>query len=132
MKRLFVDTSAWYAFVNRRDPNYEAVAGTLRRRDVRFVTTSYVFDETVTLVNYRLGHRVACTAGGVLRNPAAADLVQVSAADEQAAWQLFTERADKQYSFTDCTSFVVMRRLGLTAALAIDDDFRREGFQILP
>jgi len=33
---------------------------------------------------------------------------------------------------TDCTSFVVMRRLGLTVAVAVDDDFRQEGLRTLP
>ena len=60
------------------------------------------------------------------------DLVRVTIADEHAAWDLFRARPDQTYSFTDCTSFVLMRRLGLDAALALDADFRTEGFRVVP
>ena len=58
--------------------------------------------------------------------------MRVSAADERAAWELFAERGDKPYSVTDCTSFVLMRRLGLATAATLDADFRREGFAVVP
>ncbi|MFT3773889.1 MAG: hypothetical protein QM820_51630 [Minicystis sp.] len=45
---------------------------------------------------------------------------------------MFLARPDKRYSFTDCTSFVLMRRLGLRTAVSLDDDFRQEGFEVLP
>ena len=56
----------------------------------------------------------------------------MTAADELAAWKLFLDRPDKRYSFTDCTSFALMRRLGIEVALALDDHFRQEGFEVLP
>jgi predicted nucleic acid-binding protein len=36
------------------------------------------------------------------------------------------------YSYTDCTSFVLMRRLRIQQAIALDADFQREGFLLLP
>jgi predicted nucleic acid-binding protein len=60
------------------------------------------------------------------------DLVRVRPSDEEDAWRLFKDRSDRSYSFTDCTSFVVMRRLGLPHATALDEDFRREGFEVVP
>jgi len=48
------------------------------------------------------------------------------------AWSLFERRPDKAYSFTDCTSFIVMRRLKLGIAAALDNHFLQEGFQIRP
>jgi hypothetical protein len=60
------------------------------------------------------------------------DLVRVTPNDEQAAWRLFLDRPDKDYSFTDCTSFVLVRRLGLRRVVATDADFQREGFDVVP
>jgi predicted nucleic acid-binding protein len=132
MDRLFVDTSAWLAFVNRKDEAHEQVRRLLARHEDRLVTTNFVFDETVTLAAARLGHGAAVRVGDLLREPEVVTLVRITARDESEGWKLFGERPDKKYSFTDCTSFVVMRRLGLDRAAALDEDFRREGFLLEP
>ncbi len=132
MDRLFVDTSAWFALVNRDDPEHRAVSGTLRDFHGRLVTSNVVFDETVSLCLYRLGHALAEKVGATLLDPRITDLVHVTADDESEAWRLFLERPDQRYSFTDCTSFVLLRRLGLRRVAALDEDFRREGFELVP
>ncbi len=132
MERLFVDTSAWYAFINRRDPAHKAVAKVLQQYTGRLVTSNFVLDETLSLCLYRMGHDVATAAGNVLMDPQAVDLVRITSKDEQLAWQLFCARSDQRFSFTDCTSFVLMRRLRIDTALALDGDFRSEGFTVIP
>lgn len=125
---VFVDTSGWFAFLNEADDaNVEAVraVGELDRKPV---TSQYVFDELVTLVGRRRGHPAAVAAGNLLLDGTAVDLVHVTRADEEAAWHRFQAREDKRYSFTDCTSFVVMERLGIQHVLATDEDFQKEGF----
>ncbi len=131
-ERVFVDTSAWYAYINARDPDHLRVREFLESFTGSLVTSTYVFDETATLVLTRLGHQRAVKVGAVLLDPAVVELVRVGAADERLAWKLFQERPDKPYSFTDCTSFVLMRRLNLTQALALDDHFAQEGFEVVP
>lgn len=132
MERLFVDTSAWFAFANRVDPDHEPVAQAFATFRGRLLTSNFVFDETVTLCLHRLGHKAAVAVGGTLRQAAHVDLVRVDAQDEAVAWDLFGKRRDKRYSFTDCTSFVLMRRLGLQTVAALDDDFEQEGFRRIP
>lgn len=132
MKRLFVDTSAWFAYVNRKDPDHGPVRTVLRAFQGRLVTSNYIFDETITLCLDRLGHSTAAVIGATLREPAVVDLARLTAADEETAWDLFLDRPDKTYSFTDCTSFVLMRRLGVSQAVSLDEDFRRQGFDVLP
>jgi hypothetical protein len=46
----------------------------------------------------------------------------------QAALDLYARRPDKGWSLTDCTSFVVMQRDGLTDALTGDHHFAQAGF----
>lgn len=132
MKRLFVDTSAWFAYANRKDPEQAAVRAVFRQFDGRLTTSNFVFDETISLCLYRLGHAAAVKVGAVLLDAETVDLIRVTPEDEQAAWSLFCRRPDQRYSFTDCASFALMRRLGVDAALALDDDFRVEGFQVVP
>lgn len=128
MNRLFVDTSAWAAQVNRRDEGHVRVRDFLRGYKGRLVTTNFVFDETITLCNARMNHRAALLIGEALRDPDAVDLVRIEPEDEDAAWELFGARDGRQLSFTDCTSFVLLRRLGIPDVLSLDEDFRTEGF----
>lgn len=55
------------------------------------------------------------------------ELVLLTLEDIEAAWDIFQNYADKEWSFTDCTSKVVMERLGITAAFAFDQHFRQFG-----
>ena len=131
MERLFVDTSAWLAYANRADAAHAAVRDALKRFEGRLVTTNFIFDETVTLCR-RMGHGTAVLVGEVLRDPDVVDLLRVRPGDEEDAWRLFQDRADKRYSFTDCASFAIMRRLGVLRAATLDEDFEREGFEVVP
>lgn len=130
MERVFVDTSAWVAFANKRDPAHRAIREALQPFEGRLVTSNFVFDETATLAQLRLGHSVAVRLGNGLLDPKLVHLVRLTTDDERSAWKLFRARADKTFSFTDCTSFVLMRRLKLTQAITLDDDFRQEGFLV--
>ena len=132
MDRLFVDTSAWYALMNRHDPSHAAVADVLSEWEGRLLLTDYVFDELVTLVRTRVGHDLAVRAGNTLRSADLAVLVAVEPRDIEKAWQQFCRDSDKEYSFTDCTSFAVMKRLRLSHAATVDAHFRQAGFNSVP
>lgn len=132
MERLFVDTSAWFAYANRKDPEHAVVRDFFSGFRGRLITSNFVFDETISLCLYRLGHKAAQRVGSVLQAMETVDLIRVTPEDEQAAWALCCKRSDQRYSFTDCTSFELMRRLRIAGALALDDDFRAEGFQVVP
>jgi hypothetical protein len=132
MEHAFVDTSAWFAYANRHDPDHTRIRTALQTFQGRLVTSNFIFDETVTLCLYRLGHQVAAAVGAVLLDATVVALLRVTPEDEQSAWALFLARPDKTYSYTDCTSFVLMRRLRLQRAIALDTDFQREGFLLLP
>jgi predicted nucleic acid-binding protein len=130
--RVFVDTSAWFAFANGKDPAHKAVRDVLAAHTGRLVTSNYVFDEIVTLCRVRASYAVAVRVGALLQDVRVVELVRITPEDERTAWSIFQDRPDQEYSFTDCTSFASMRRLKLTTAIALDSDFRKEGFTCLP
>jgi predicted nucleic acid-binding protein len=125
-----VDTSAWFAHVNAADPDHRRARDVLDGAADRLVTSTYVLDETVTLTQARLGHRRAVAVGKALLDPGTVELLRVTPVDERAAWALFGRRPDRAYSFTDCTSFVLMRRERIGRAIALDERFAQEGFTI--
>ena len=132
MNRIFVDTGAWYALIDRRDPDHPAVKEILNHWKGRLVTSNFVVDESVTLLRYRLGFEPAHLFGREARGGALAQLHRVSPRDEDAAWSIFERYRDKTFSFTDCTSFALMERLRLDTAVALDGDFRSYGLRCLP
>lgn len=132
MKRVFVDTSAWYAYARRDDPDHAAVKEALEAWEGRLVTSDYVFDEVVTLVGARMGHAPSVRVGETLRDPSVVELVRLLPEDEEEAWDWYKRHKDKAYSFTDCADFALMRRLRIPTALATDRHFAQAGFQVLP
>ena len=132
MNQAFVDTGAWYAYINAKDSDHSRIRGFLESFDGKLVTSNYIFDEIITLVLARLGHQRAVKVGGVLLNPGVVEMVRIGATDERSAWLLFQERPDKTYSFTDCTSFALMHRIDITRALTLDEHFAQEGFEVVP
>lgn len=128
----FVDTSAWFALAYEGDP-YHPAAQSFIASSPRLVTTNFIIDETITLTLVRLGYWPARALGEKLWSERQARLVHVTKADRRTAWELFKTYDDKAFSFTDCTSFAVMDRLGLEHAFTFDADFEQTGrFTQLP
>lgn len=135
MKGLFVDTGGWMACADAADPAHrracDARDGALEAR-LPLVTTDFVVDETLTLLRVRLGLPAAEAWWRQIDRSARLRWERVSAERFDRARQLFFLYRDKRFSFTDCTSFVVMQELKLTRALATDRHFRQMGFQAVP
>ncbi|MGV6816904.1 MAG: type II toxin-antitoxin system VapC family toxin [Thiotrichales bacterium] len=128
MRPVFVDTGGWFAALARRDQDHATASDFLRQWKGELVTTDYVLDETLTLIQSRIDHTTAVNFLDAIERSGALDLVFVAPEDYYKALDLFRRRTDKQWSFTDCTSFTVMARLDLSHALAFDNHFRQAGF----
>jgi predicted nucleic acid-binding protein len=110
------------------DPNHDqASAAFLRAIEDReeILIHSYVLAEATAVLQRRLGLDSALR---FLQQSRQFTIHWVGPDDHQAAVELLTLRGRRQLGLVDCASFVVMRRYGLTEALAFDPDFDREGF----
>ena len=129
---IFVDTSAWYAILDQGDANHRDAVDFLKTYPL-LVTSNFVIDETITLVRMHLGHRIAVEIGDKLWKGVLAIVIHVTEEDERAAWEVFKRYSDKSFSFTDCTSFVLMKRLHIDRAFSFDRHFRQTGeFTLVP
>lgn len=90
-------------------------------------TTDYIVDETLTLLRARGQNRRAITVGSAFVTGSAATVHFITWDDFVDAWEVFRRFSDKEWSFTDCTSKVVMERLGLTTAFSFDRHFLQFG-----
>jgi predicted nucleic acid-binding protein len=137
MSRIFVDTWAWYALADVADSDHvraRRLNEQLLARGYTFVTTNFVLSETVTLIRYHLHHQAAVRFWAMLHALVDAELVQlvrVTELHENAAWEIFERFADQKFSYTDCTSFAVMRDLGLQQVFSADHHFATLGFLLV-
>lgn len=136
--RLFVDTSAFLAIEDKDDRNYESASRF--RNDILhghtpyrlLYTTNYVFDETVTLIRKQLGHKAASTFGEAIRDSKVVNMLWISQEIDAEAWSIFKKYKDKDFSYTDCTSFATMEAEGINEIFAYDNHFSQYGFQAVP
>jgi hypothetical protein len=135
MKALFVDTAGWMACADAADPacvTARAARDRSLERGQFLITTDYVIDETLTLIRLRLGLTAAEAWWAQIQASSRLRVEWVGAARADKARHLFFRHRDKDFSFTDCTSFVVMQELKLRQALTTDGHFSQVGFDALP
>ncbi|HET6572571.1 MAG TPA: PIN domain-containing protein, partial [Fimbriiglobus sp.] len=109
------------------DPDHRAAYDWMAANRTPLITTDYAIDETLTLMRARRQHRKAVDFGSDVFGGSLADVHYLTPADIAVAWDVFRQFADKDWSFTDCTSYVVIARLGLSAAFSFDQHFRQFG-----
>ena len=133
---IFVDSSAWLAASDVRDGNHrralEFQGELLEGAHGRLVTSDYVLDETLTLLRKRSGGKLTRDFVRGIEGSSSVQQIWVTPAHYRGALDLFLGQDEKSWSFTDCTTFVLMRELGISKAFTFDDDFRQAGFEPLP
>ena len=132
LPRIFIDTSAFLALEDESDQYHDEAIQfheqVLRRRRYEIVTTSYILDETLTLIRFRVGINASIDFSKKLRKSEVVKIVRVSRGIEEESLDIFEGYDDKDFSFTDCVSFVVMREMGIKEVFAFDQHFNQMGF----
>ncbi len=134
MRRIFVDTSAWCAIEDGRDAHHNAALQFKEEISGRceLVTSDYVLDETYTLLLMNIGHARTVSfyqtitqidRAGILHiEPITPDLLEET-------WKIFEQfNTDKQWSFTDCSSYAAMKGQMIQEVFAFDHHFEQMGF----
>jgi len=131
MRIVFADTSFYVAAISPRDVNHARAEAVGRGLRGRVVTTEYVLLEVATFFCVAPHRAVFLGLLQSLQNDPAATTVLASADLWTREVALFAERTDKDWSLTDCISFVVMHERGITEALTADHHFEQAGFVAL-
>jgi uncharacterized protein len=134
MNRVFVDTSGFYASLNRRDTYHRDAARLLRRaqRERWFLfATNFVLAESHALVLARMGRDRAWSFLQAIVT-GRTNVIRAEETDERRARAIIEHYQDKAFSYCDAVSFAVMERLEIQEAIAFDEHFRQYGqFTIL-
>lgn len=135
--KILLDTSGLIAYYNADDKYHTEALETMekiRKGNIpltRFHTTDYILDETMTFMECVLNkHELALNVGEALQTSPYTTMIHIDEDLFNEAWNMFKE--NKEYSFTDCTSFCTMKKFGITHALTLDKHFQKVGFQTIP
>lgn len=134
MRIVFADTGYWIALTNPDDELHESARLVAERLgEFHIVTSEMVLVEFLNFMS-KLGEYKRMLAVDVLReilNDPQVDVVSQTSQQFRDAVDLYEARPDQRWSVTDCSSFLVMREMGITEALAHDLDFAQAGFAVL-
>lgn len=129
----FIDTSALMALLDGNEAKHVACARAWKRLlddDDVLLTSSYVLVEAYALAQRRLGLAAVRTLTMDFVPLLAVDWIDETAHGAGLASLLTANRRD--LSLVDCVSFEVMRRRDVSQVFAIDPDFAKQGFTVVP
>lgn len=127
----FVDSSALYAVLDRDDRHHQAASrrwSSLLSGSARLLTSNYVVVESAALIQSRLG--MAGLSAFVDDVQPVVEIEWVTPEEHNAGLHAALAAGRRRLSLVDCTSFQIMRRLGISKAFAFDRHFQEQGFDL--
>lgn len=138
MKNVFIDAGPFYALNNPRDQYFlqaQVLIQKLKTNNIRLITTDYIIEETATslLTSFKGGYWNAVNfLNWILGKTQPVVLEWIDQKRFFQASMIFLRyNKDKQWSFTDCTSFVIIKELKIPKVFTFDEHFKQMGFTIL-
>ena len=129
--RYFADSFFYIAVLNCRDQSHDQVVAKSSEIEGSIVTTDAVLLEVADAFS-GLDDRVRIARFlRMLWNTPGVKVIELSRGLLQKGLDLFESRSDKDWTLTDCISFVVMEEQGIGDALTGDHHFKQAGFNIL-
>ena len=129
---IFVDAGPLLARYLRSDSYHERAVSMWREvAGTPLMTSVHVLDETFTLLGRRAGHSFAADRAERIYASDSWQILSTTRDDETTAIRFFRKFADQRVSFTDCTSFALMKRHSIPMAFTFDRHFAHAGFKVL-
>lgn len=134
--RIFADTGAFIALTDKDDANHNKAVffyKTMKEKGERFSTSNFVVCETMNYLRAKISHHTAVIFRDNIIKSGFFEIINVTPLAEDTAFGIFKQYADKGFSFTDCTSFALMKSLKIKKSFAFDKHFEQYGnFTRLP
>lgn len=131
MHEIFVDTGAWLAIVDKSDSLHkqaQQIYASVIRSGSILVTTNLVVSESYTLIQRRIGQKVAVQFLSSVQNSPRLLVIYSDSKIETDAQKFLRQYADQKFSYVDAVSFAVMKQREIVEAFAFDHHFLIAGF----
>ncbi len=130
---VFVDSDAFVALAKEDDANHGKAVALLNKlfnQPVVFLTSNYVFLETVTVISMRVGREPALAFINSIKSPSNGFLVHwIDETLEDKAIEIFKQQTSKNVSFVDCVNMAFMRQNQIDAIFGFDEIYKKNKFQ---
>jgi uncharacterized protein len=126
-----IDTGFFLALVRPRDALFARAQAWAQAARGPFLVTEYVLWETANALSLPVDRPKFHALLARIRSDPTIEVIPASAELWEAGLQFHAERPDKEWSLTNCISFLVMQKRGITQALAYDHHFEQAGFEAL-
>ena len=131
MTPVFADTAYYVALCSEDDELHDRAKRYSEEQAGPVVVTEFVLMELGSTLRRERERELFVDLVRSLRRDSANTIVAATSELFERGLRLFAERGDKEWSLTDCTSFVVMREQGIREALTADHHFEQAGFTAL-
>ena len=131
MTEVFADSFYFFALINPNDQAHQRALEFSESVDLPLITTPWILTELADGLSRSAFRTTFARILDDFRMDPRNVLVPASESLFAAGCDLYNARSDKQWSLTDCVSFVVMRQRGITGALTGDHHFEQAGFKAL-
>jgi predicted nucleic acid-binding protein len=129
-----VDTGAWIALAQQRDVHHlqaSAISDKLNSENTLLITSDYVLDEALTWFRYNVSHKVAIEFASQVISSNVIEIIYIDESLFKKSLELFKKYDDQKFSFTDCSSFVLMRAQHIKQAFTFNSHFITAGFDLV-
>lgn len=131
---ILIDADAFVAVAREDDSNHEQalrILSQLLDQSVHFITSNYVFAESVTVISQRVGHKEALAFANNLKSPKSFFLIErISEEVEDLALGIFSKQTSKNVSFVDCTNMALVDSLDIGYIFSFDKVYRKNGYKL--
>jgi uncharacterized protein len=131
MTTAFADTFYFLALLDSREERHSQAVQFPSDPQLRIVTTEWVLAEFGDAYCHPKDRPDFVSLYRAMLNHPRIKIVPADAQLFQRGVDFFEQRADKEWSLTDCLSFLMMRDEGITQALTGDKHFEQAGFTAL-
>jgi uncharacterized protein len=131
MTTLFADTFYFIALLSPTDAAHSKAIEFTRQFSGRLLTTAWILTEIADGLTESSARSRFLQFYDRLRSRDDVEIVACDAGLFEQGIELFRRRADKEWSLTDCISFVVMERHNVKEALTADHHFEQAGYAAL-
>jgi predicted nucleic acid-binding protein len=116
---IFADTSFYVAFLSPRDAHHADAVNFTINSNATVLTTEFVIVELANIFSRVAGRANVIRFIKSLRTDPDTIIIIASGDRVERGFDLFSRRQDKEWSLTDCISFVVMEEHGITETFAV-------------